>query len=77
MGCRTSSGQVTLITQTHFIKDDREDHVIGGLGFGFELTLNTETPSEMHYYIKEYRALCPAENVNHTLQNLYTFRSNV
>lgn len=45
-----------------------------GLHFEFQLTLNTEAPSEMHYYIKEYKALCPAENVNHTMHNLYTLR---
>ena len=74
LGSTTSSGKVTLITPTNFIEDDWEDHVIDGLHFEFQLTLNTEAPSEMHYYIKEYRALCPAENVNHTMHNLYTLR---
>jgi len=68
LGSTTSSGNVTLITPTHFITDDWEDHVIDGLHFGFQLTLNTEAPSEMHYYIKEYRALCPAENDNMLLK---------
>ncbi|MFV9691887.1 MAG: alkyl/aryl-sulfatase [Desulfobacteria bacterium] len=74
LGSTTSSGNVTLIPPTNIIKDDWEDHVIDGLHFEFQLTLNTEAPSEMHYYIKEYRALCPAENVNHTMHNLYTLR---
>ncbi len=74
LGSTTSSGKVTLIPPTNIIKEDWEDHVIDGLHFEFQLTLNTEAPSEMHYYIKEYRALCPAENVNHTMHNLYTLR---
>jgi len=74
LGSSTSSGRVTLITPNLTIKDAWEDHVIDGLHFEFQLTLNTEAPSEMHYYIKEYRALCPAENVNHTMHNLYTLR---
>lgn len=74
LGSTTSSGQVTLITPTLIIEKDWEDHVIDGLHFEFQLTLNTEAPSEMHYYIKDYRALCPAENVNHTMHNLYTLR---
>ena len=74
LGSTTSAGTVTLMAPTNIIKDDWEDHVIDGLHFEFQLTLNTEAPSEMHYYIKEYRALCPAENVNHTMHNLYTLR---
>ncbi len=74
LGTTTSAGTVTLVAPTNIIKEDWEDHVIDGLHFEFQLTLNTEAPSEMHYYIKEYRALCPAENVNHTMHNLYTLR---
>jgi len=74
LGSTTSSGQVTLVVPTNLIKEDWEDHIIDGLHFEFQLTQNTEAPSEMHYYVKEYRALCPAENVNHTMHNLYTLR---
>ena len=74
LGSTTSSGTVTMIRPTNIISEAWEDHVIDGLHFEFQLTLNTEAPSEMHYYIKEYKALCPAENVNHTMHNLYTLR---
>jgi len=74
LGSTTSSGTVTMIKPTNIISEAWEDHVIDGLHFEFQLTLNTEAPSEMHYYIKEYKALCPAENVNHTMHNLYTLR---
>ena len=74
LGTSTSSGTLTLIPPTNVIAKDWENHVIDGLHFEFQLTLNTEAPSEMHFYVKEYKALCPAENVNHTLHNLYTLR---
>lgn len=74
LGSTISSGNVTMIRPTNIISEAWEDHVIDGLHFEFQLTLNTEAPSEMHYYIKEYKALCPAENVNHTMHNLYTLR---
>ena len=74
LGSSTSSGRVTMAVPTNIISKDWEDHIIDGLHFEFQLTLNTEAPSEMHYYIKEYKALCPAENVNHTMHNLYTLR---
>jgi alkyl sulfatase BDS1-like metallo-beta-lactamase superfamily hydrolase len=74
LGSTTSSGNVTMIVPTVIIAEAWEDHVIDGLHFEFQLTLNTEAPSEMHYYIKEFKALCPAENVNHTMHNIYTLR---
>ncbi len=48
--------------------------MIDGLHFVFQLVPDTEAPSEMHYYIKENRALCLAENVTHTMHNLYSLR---
>ena len=74
LGSSTSSGNVTMIAPTNIISEAWEDHVIDGLHFEFQLTLNTEAPSEMHFYIKDYKALCPGENVNHTMHNLYTLR---
>ncbi len=74
LGVTTSAGTVTVIAPTNIIKEDWEDHVIDGLHFTFQLAPDTEAPSEMHYYIKEYHALCLAENVTHTMHNLYTLR---
>jgi len=74
LGSTTSAGKVTMITPTTLITKDWEDHVIDGLHFEFQLTPNTEAPSEMHYFIDEYKAICPAENVTHTMHNLYTLR---
>ncbi len=74
LGVTTSAGTVTMIRPTTIISKAWKNHIIDGLHFEFQLTLNTEAPAEMHYYIKEYRALCPAENVNHTMHNLYTLR---
>jgi len=74
LGSTTSSGSVTLIPPTNIVSKDWEKHVIDGLNFEFQLTINTEAPSEMNFYIEDYRALCPAENITHTLHNLYTLR---
>ncbi|BAO44925.1 alkyl/aryl-sulfatase [Thiolapillus brandeum] len=74
LGSTTSAGNVTLIVPTDIISKAWEDHVIDGLHFEFQLTPNTEAPSEMHFYIKEYKALCAAENVSHTMHNLYSLR---
>jgi len=35
---------------------------------------NSEAPAEMLFFIPELKALCAAEDVNHTMHNLYTLR---
>lgn len=38
------------------------------------MTLCSEAPAEMHFYIPALKALCTAENATHTLHNFYTLR---
>ncbi|MFF2773064.1 alkyl/aryl-sulfatase, partial [Streptomyces bacillaris] len=40
----------------------------------FQMAPGTEAPSEMHFYLPRYRALCMAENATHNLHNLLTLR---
>ncbi|MTI19191.1 MBL fold metallo-hydrolase [Rhodobacteraceae bacterium RKSG542] len=74
LGPTTSSGTITLIPPTNVIKDRRETLEIDGLTFMFQLTPDSEAPSEMFFYIKELNALCTAENATHTLHNTYSLR---
>lgn len=48
--------------------------VIDGLHFLFQNVPGTEAPAEFHFLIKEYKLLCPGENVTHTMHNLLTPR---
>lgn len=47
---------------------------IDGLTFVFQNAPGTEAPAEFHIYIKEYKTLCPGENVTYTMHNLLTSR---
>ncbi len=47
---------------------------IDGLEVVFQLAPGTEAPAEMHIFFPEYGALCPGENVSHTMHNLLTSR---
>jgi alkyl sulfatase BDS1-like metallo-beta-lactamase superfamily hydrolase len=69
-----SGGQRSLILPTDVIAGKGETRKIDGLTFEFMNTPGTEAPAEMHFYIVELKALCPAENATHTLHNFYTLR---
>ncbi|MFA6037724.1 MAG: alkyl sulfatase dimerization domain-containing protein [Legionellales bacterium] len=74
LGKGTSSGTLTLIDPTDTISKTGETLKLGNLSFEFQLTPDTEAPSEMNFYIPQLSALCLAENVTHTLHNLYSLR---
>ncbi|MEE6451609.1 alkyl sulfatase dimerization domain-containing protein [Gottfriedia acidiceleris] len=74
IGSRLSNGTISFLQPTIEIKDKVQTMKIDGVQFKFLLTLNTEAPSEMHYYINDYKTLVVAENTGHTMHNFYTLR---
>ncbi|MGG0175946.1 alkyl/aryl-sulfatase [Gottfriedia acidiceleris] len=74
VGPGLSTGTISFLPPTIEIKDSVQTMEIDGIKFKFLLTLNTEAPSEMHYYINEYKTLVVAENTGHTMHNFYTLR---
>jgi alkyl sulfatase BDS1-like metallo-beta-lactamase superfamily hydrolase len=74
LGLTTSTGTVSLIRPTDLITMTGQRMRIAGLDFEFLLAPDTEAPAEMHWYIKQYKALTAAENCCHTLHNVYTLR---
>lgn len=47
---------------------------IGGLRVTFQDVPGTEAPAEFHIYFDDHKALCPGENITHTMHNLLTSR---
>jgi alkyl sulfatase BDS1-like metallo-beta-lactamase superfamily hydrolase len=74
LGPATSLGGVTLLAPTHHIGKTGEELVIDGVRIVFQVTPDAEAPSDMNFYFPEQRALCLADNVVHTMHNLYTLR---
>jgi alkyl sulfatase BDS1-like metallo-beta-lactamase superfamily hydrolase len=74
LGVTTSTGTVTLIPPTHLITKTGQKMKIAGLDFEFMLAPDTEAPAEMHWYIKQFKAVTAAENCCHTLHNTYSLR---
>jgi alkyl sulfatase BDS1-like metallo-beta-lactamase superfamily hydrolase len=70
----TSTGTVTLIPPTQYIKEKWETHTVGGMKMEFMLAPGSEAPSEMHWYMPDLKTVSTAENATHTFHNLYTPR---
>ena len=74
LGQTTSTGEAGILVPTIDVKETGERHTIDGVEIEFQLAPGTEAPSEMHFHIPRYRALCMAENATHNLHNLLTLR---
>lgn len=75
LGQTTSTGLAGVMEGTHTISSlEGENAIIDGLKVEFIYTPESEAPAEMMFYFPKYKAFCQAENINHTLHNLYTLR---
>lgn len=74
LGKTLSSGTQTLIAPTVTIAKTMETLNVDGVEIVFHLTPGTEAPAEMNMYFPQFRLLNMAENVTHTMHNLYTLR---
>lgn len=77
LGQTTSTGQPGIMVPTLEVTTTGEKHTFDGVEFEFQMAPGTEAPSEMHFHIPRYRALCMAENATHNLHNLLTLRGAV
>lgn len=74
LGKSTSTGEVTLIAPTVIISKTGQQLTVDGILMEFQMAPDTEAPSEMLIYFPQLKALCAAEDLTHTLHNLYTLR---
>ena len=69
-----STGTIGLIPPTELVTKTRQELMVDGVRFVFQMAPGTEAPSEMLFYIPERKALFVAEDVNKTMHNIYTLR---
>ncbi|MFI1018769.1 alkyl/aryl-sulfatase [Streptomyces sp. NPDC020965] len=69
-----STGTAGLLPPTATVTTTGQEMLLAGVRFVFQLTPDTEAPSEMNFYLPESKILLIAENVNHTLHNVLTLR---
>jgi alkyl sulfatase BDS1-like metallo-beta-lactamase superfamily hydrolase len=63
-----------LIAPTEEVHETGTELVVDGVRIVFQVTPETEAPSEMNFHFPDHRVLCMAENCTCTLHNLYTPR---
>ncbi|WP_144552459.1 alkyl/aryl-sulfatase [Bacillus sp. X1(2014)] len=74
IGNTMSSGTMSFALPTVEIENEIDTMEIDGVTFKFLLTPNTEAPAEMHFYIRDYKALFVSENANQLMHQIYTVR---
>ena len=74
LGTTTAAGTVTIIEPTVTISETPTDLAVDGIDMVFLNTPGAEAPAELMFYIPKFKALMQAEEINHTLHNLYTLR---
>ncbi|MBL8544727.1 MAG: MBL fold metallo-hydrolase [Hyphomonadaceae bacterium] len=74
IGPAVSAGTFTLIPPTRTISHTGETATIDGVRIEFQLTPETEAPSEMNFFFPDLGVLCLAENANASMHNILTPR---
>ncbi|MCM2393528.1 alkyl/aryl-sulfatase [Streptomyces albipurpureus] len=69
-----SRGTFGLIPPTATVEATGQELTLDGVRFVFQLTPDTEAPSEMNLALPDHQVLLIAENVTHTLHNVLTLR---
>ncbi|MYW28501.1 alkyl sulfatase dimerization domain-containing protein [Streptomyces sp. SID2119] len=77
LGITTSKGTITLVPPTVDITRTGQEETVDGVRIVFQMTPDTEAPSEMNFYFPDRRALCMAENATHNMHNILTLRGAV
>lgn len=74
LGTTTAAGSVTIVEPTLTISETPQTETVDGLELVFLNTPGAEAPAELMFYIPAFKAMMQAEEINHTLHNLYTLR---
>lgn len=74
LGTTTPTGEVTIATPDVEISETPTNLKVDGLDLQFLYTPGAEAPTELMFYIPSMKTMCQAEEINHTLHNLYTLR---
>ena len=74
LGISLSSGYFTLIAPNEIISGTGEERVIDGIVHEFFLAPESEAPSEMMWYLPQFKVFNTAEEASQTLHNLVTLR---
>ncbi len=77
IGKYRSGGLRSFLPPTHEIKKTGEIMNIDGVDIVFVVSPETEAPTEIEFYLPQFKTLCTAENVNMAMHNLYPIRGTL
>jgi alkyl sulfatase BDS1-like metallo-beta-lactamase superfamily hydrolase len=75
LGKTVGRAPLSLIAPTATVERN-ETRTIDGVEIAFHMAPGSEAPAEMLIYFPQFRVLDMAEDVNHTMHNLYTMRGS-
>ncbi|MBV7317408.1 alkyl/aryl-sulfatase [Shewanella sp. NIFS-20-20] len=67
-------GTFGILSPSHSIEYTGETINVDGVDMVFQLTPETESPSEFTFYLPQYNAFCGSELVSRNMHNIYTLR---
>jgi alkyl sulfatase BDS1-like metallo-beta-lactamase superfamily hydrolase len=71
------AGTTSFLPPTDEVAQSGQRMTIDGVEFIFVMSPETEAPAEMEFYLPQFKTLCVAEIVNHTVHNLYAMRGTL
>ena len=74
LGPALAMGSTGIAAPTDTIWETGETRTLDGVDFEFVWTPGTEAPTEMIFFLPQFKALCMAEIASHHLHNVYTPR---
>jgi alkyl sulfatase BDS1-like metallo-beta-lactamase superfamily hydrolase len=77
LGKSRIGGTISFLPPTDTVNETGQKMTLDGVEFIFEMSPETEAPSEMEFYLPQFKTLCVAENVNQTAHNLYPMRGTL
>lgn len=77
IGKYRSGGLRSFLPPTNEIKETGESMNIDGIEFVFVVSPETEAPTEIEFYLPQFKTICVAENVNMAMHNLYPLRGTL
>ena len=77
IGKYRTGGVRSFLAPTHEIKKTGETMTIDGVEFVFVVSPETEAPTEIEFYLPQFKTICVAENVNMTMHNFYPLRGTL
>lgn len=74
LGKGTALGEVSILAPTEIIDHTGQKMAIDGVEFVFQFVPHSEAPTELTFFLPQFKAFCGAEIVSQNMHNLYTLR---